>query len=169
MRGDSRFRAGGWEKTMDLLASLPPSNDSLKGGVNPFSLQPHGDTEKSHAFNLCIFWVFGDCFHPQICFKLNTSSLINLSPRAAFLAWFSLVSLNQHQPLHIFPAAWQCWSLCHLPSLLLFMHSGPPQNPISCKPGDCSPLQMCGCTVRTFLPPFKPPFYGHIVSQGSSE
>lgn len=154
---------------MDLLASLPPSNDSLKGDVNPFSLQPHGDTEKSHAFNLCIFWVFGDCFHPQICFKLNTSSLINLSPRAAFLAWFSLVSLNQHQPLHIFPAAWQCWSLCHLPSLLLFMHSGPPQNPISCRPGDCSPLQMCGCTVGTFLPPFKPPFYGHIVSQGSSE
>lgn len=90
---------------------------------------------RSYAFNICrSFWVFEDCF-PQVCFKLYNSSLINLSPRAAFLVWFSLVSLNYHQPVHIFPAVWQCWSLGHLPLLLLFMCPSAtlvlPQNPSS--------------------------------------
>lgn len=159
--GDSSFGAAGWEKTMDLLANLPPSNDSLKGDMNTLSATPwrHGEVS---CLSLCIFWLFGGCLHPQMCFKLNSSSPTNLSARADFLAWFSLVSLDQHQPLDKFPAVWQCCSSCHLPSLLLFLTLLLP------KP-QCSPLQMCGCAVRIFLPSFKPLFYCHTVSQGGSE
>lgn len=140
---------------MDLLANLPPSNDSLKGDMNPLSATPwrYG---QSHAFNLCIFWLFGGFFHPQMCFKLNTSSPTNLSARADFLAWFSLVSLDQQQPPEGLPAVWQCCSSCHLPSLLLFLHSAPPQNP-------AAPLSRCVVVQsESSCPPSNPVF---VVTQ----
>lgn len=48
MGGDSRFRAGGWERTMDLLANLPSSNDSLKSVCNPM--------EKSQTLHVLAVW-----------------------------------------------------------------------------------------------------------------
>lgn len=121
--------------------------------------------EKSHAFNLCKPWLFGDCFHPQFSFKLNTSSLINLSPRAAFLSWFSLASLNQHQPPPIFPAVWQCPRATFSSSCTLIF----PKTPSPAGLG-IAPLSRCVVIQSESLClPSKPFFYCHTASQGGSE